>query len=329
MSGIAPLLQFALLSGFVLALAIALLLAAAQRPLLRLLQRQAPQHRARLAWWLLAAPLATGAAYAAITVAMPSLLHDSAHFAAACSGHSGSWWHACVWHPSEHGQSLGVWIAMAVLGGLVGWLAARALRSLWAARRLARTMLRLSRPPRHEAEAHVLDSEQPLALACGVGRGHVVLSQSLLDRLDPLQLRVVLAHEHAHVRHRDVLWRLLARLLSGLHLPGTRRRLLECLELASEQRCDRAAAEVVGSRLTVAETILAVERLFRGHAPRPLTAAFSTGFVPERVQALLSVDRDARAWLGSALAAAVIAFGALSAGWLHHFTESLIAVLAG
>lgn len=329
MSGIAPLLQFALLSGFVLALTIALLLAAAERPLRNLLQRQAPQHRARLTWWLLVAPLATGAVYAAITVAMPSLFHDSAQFAAACSGHTGSWWHACVWHPSDHGQSLGVWVAMAVLGGLVGWLAARALGSLWAARRLARTMLRLSRPPRHPAEAHVLESEQPLALACGVGRGHVVLSQSLLDRLDPLQLRVVLAHEHSHVHHRDVLWRLLARLLSGLHLPGPRRRLLECLELASEQRCDRAAAEVVGSRLAVAETILAVERLFRGATPPPMTAAFSTGFVRERVHALLSAQQDRRGWLGSALAATLVAFAALSAGWLHHFTESLIAVLAG
>ncbi|MGC2917659.1 M48 family metalloprotease, partial [Pseudomonas aeruginosa] len=57
-------------------------------------------------------------------------------------------------------------------------------------------------------------------------------------RLDPTQLRVVLAHELAHIANRDVLHRLFAVVLWSILLPGTRRRVVRDLELAVEQRCD-------------------------------------------------------------------------------------------
>lgn len=40
---------------------------------------------------------------------------------------------------------------------------------------------------------------------CGVVRPHIVLPQTLLDRLSPAELRFVLLHELVHVRRRDVL----------------------------------------------------------------------------------------------------------------------------
>lgn len=326
-----PLLQFALLAGFVLAVTLTLLIAACEHPLRRLLSGKTPAQRARIAWWMLVTPALAGVVYMAMTIAMPSLLHDSARFAAACSAHSDNLWHLCVWHPIENGQSTWLWGALALLAGYAVWLAARAAAGLWRIRRTLAAMVRLSWRSGHSDKLHVLEADQPLALACGIGRGHILLSTSLLERLDPTQLRVVLAHEQAHIAHRDVLYRLAALVLSSIQLPGTRRRLLRDLELAMEQRCDFAAAETVGSPIAVAETIVAVEKIFRHHAKGrvPLSMAFFSDFVPERVQALLLPEHDSRSGLGLALGVAVVSFCTLSAGWLHHVTESFITLLAG
>lgn len=324
------LLQFALLAGFVLATALTLMIAACELPLRRLLPGKTPSQRARLSWWMLVTPGLAGIAYTALTIAMPSLLYDSARFAAACSAHSGALWHMCVWHPSDNGQSAWLWGALALLAGYAAWLAVRALMGLWRVRQTLAAMVRLSGRPGHSDKLHVLDIKQPMALACGIGRGHILLSTTLLERLDPRQLRIVLAHEEAHIAHRDVLYRQIAVVLSSIQLPGTRRRLLGDLALASEQRCDLVAATAVGCRVAVAETIVAVEKIFRHHANErlPLSMAFLSGFVPERVEALLSPNRHSVSYLGAVLGFCVVAFCGLSTGWLHALTEAFIALLA-
>lgn len=334
MTGLAPLLQFALLAGFVVALALAVLAALLERPIARLLPGQRPQQRARIAWWWLVGPAVGGLGYAAAIVAAPSLLRGSTAFSAACSAHQGSWWHACVWHPIEHGASPWLWAGLAALVLVTSWMLARALRALLDAHRHLAALVRLGAGAADggQRDVRVLDVDQPLAVACGMGCGHVLLSRRLVDALPPEQLRVVLAHERAHLAHRDVRWRVVARLLSGLHFPGVRARALASMTLASEQRCDRIAADEVGSRLLVAETILAVERLYRGHPSTPapaLAAAFGTDFLRERVEALLSTDSDRNLPAGPVLAATALAFAIASAGWVHHFTEFLIALLAG
>ena len=323
------LLQFALLAGFVLAITLSLLIAVCGRLLRRRLSSKTPPQRARITWWILVTPALAGIAYAAMTVAMQSVFHDSDRLAAACYQHSGSLLHLCVWHPSDSGQSLLLWGALALLAAYAVWLAARAALSLWRARQTLAAMLRLSWRPGHPDKLHVLDADQPMALACGIGRGHILLSTSLMQRLDATQLRVVLAHEQAHIAHRDVLYRLIAIVLSSIQLPGTRRRLLRDLELALEQRCDFAAASAVGCPLVVAETIVAVEKIFRNHARehRPLSMAFFSDFVPERVEALLAPEHSAVSYLGAFLGFCVLVFCSLSTGWLHAFTESLITVL--
>lgn len=324
-----PLLQFALLAGFVLSISLSLLIAAAEHPLRRLLAGKPARQRARISWWMLVSPALAGLAQLLMTLAMPSLLHDSAGFAAACSAHSDRLWHFCVWHPSESGQSAGLWAALALVAAYALWLAVRAACGLWRIRRTLATMLRLSWRPVPSDRFHVVEAEQPLALACGIGRGHILLSSALLERLDPTQLRVVLAHEQAHIGHRDVRYRLIAVLLSSLQLPGTGRRLLRDLALAMEQRCDLAAAETVGSPIKVAETIVAVEKIFRHHAQRrtALSLAFVSDFVPERIESLLSPDPPSLAYLGAALGFCALGFCILSSGWLHATIESLIAML--
>lgn len=106
-------------------------------------------------------------------------------------------------------------------------------------------------------------------------------------------------------------------------------RLLRDLELALEQRCDFAAANEVGCPVAVAETIVAVEKIFRQHAKEqvPLAMAFFSDFIPERVEALLSPKHSSVSYLGPMLGILVLAFCSLSTGWLHSVTESLITVM--
>jgi Zn-dependent protease with chaperone function len=323
------LLQFALVGGFVVAIGLAALMAVGSRPILAALCAQPPTARARTAWWLLVGPLAIGLAYAAAIVAIPSLMAGTHGLAAACSSHDRNWWHGCVWHPLEQGASPWLWAGLGALAIASAALVTRAGRALLQARNHARALVRLARPV---ADVRVLDTEAPLAVACGVGCGHVLLSSGLVEALPADQLRVVLAHERAHLAHADVRWRLAARILSALHFPGTRSRLLQALVLASEQRCDRVAAEEVGSRVLVAETLLAVERLYAQRLPTrapALAAAFGTDFLHERVEALLTEIPDGRLPVGMALVAAVALLLAASPGSVHRVTEFLTTLPVG
>lgn len=325
------LLQFALLASLLLALVLSGLVAALERPLRRFLARKPPTQRASLLWWLLATPALAGAGYMALVLLTPLVFKGSPGFTAACTAHSDSLLHLCVWHPHDAGQSAWLWGALAALSGVGLWLTWQAVSRLWRARRRLLSLVRLGRRSGQADRLRILETDQPLALACGVGQRHILLSRALLERLEPEQLQVVLAHEQAHIAHRDLLHRLLAAAFSRLHWPATRRRLLRDLELALEQRSDLAAARAVGTPLAVAETIVAVERLFQHH-PRldtTLSMAFVSNFVSERVEALLAPPPASSPYLGGVLAAAVLALCTLSVGWLHHTTETLIHLLAG
>ena len=87
----------------------------------------------------------------------------------------------------------------------------------------------------------------------------------MLERLSPDHLRAVLEHERAHLRRQDPLWRLVAALLASAHVSAVRRTLLDDLELASEHACDEEAGARIGSRVLVAQALLAVERLLLYH----------------------------------------------------------------
>src|SRR6185369_17009414 len=52
---------------------------------------------------------------------------------------------------------------------------------------------------------------------CGIVRPRIVLPQTLLDRLSPGELRLVLLHELVHVRRHDVLVDQLIGLITILH----------------------------------------------------------------------------------------------------------------
>src|SRR5690606_17360785 len=117
------------------------------------------------------------------------------------------------------------------------------------------------------------------------------IAQRMLDALEPIDREVVFAHEQAHAARRDPALFFAADLASRLHLPRTRRAILDALRLAAEQDCDARAAAQLGDRLQVATTLLRVERLMQGQPSAiPLAAALRGASLPVRIEALVGAQ---------------------------------------
>ncbi len=240
--------------------------------------------------------------------------------------------HLCLLHPPHiDGGNLLVVGALSAFGAmsiyLGGWLI-----EYWRTRRLIAGLVRLSR--RDETRGvNIVAIDAPLAFAAGLRDPALFVSEHLLARLTPEQLTIVVAHERAHATRQDTLRQMIASLVSRLHLPPLRKRLLADLALATEQACDEQAAVAVGDRLAVASAILAVEKLFARfpvanfNETNLQTASHFVGSnVTERVHALLDVPNAFPLsyfvlvmWPALALTSLI----ALTQP-LHHATESLL-----
>lgn len=99
-----------------------------------------------------------------------------------------------------------------------------------------------------QAPVVLLDSPEPDCFSLGVARPVVLVTQGLVETLEPDEARAVLAHEQCHVRHRDSLAELLLRLVTDplIWLPTTHY-FLFFARAAMERTCDESAAAVVGS----------------------------------------------------------------------------------
>jgi beta-lactamase regulating signal transducer with metallopeptidase domain len=153
--------------------------------------------------------------------------------------------------------------------------------------------------------------ELPPISTVGLWRPRVVAAEELDGALDPAALRAALAHERAHVRHRDPLRIWLAQIATDLQWPSpwARRRFehwVTALELARDEQArldgasgeDLAAAVVAVARmpwrrrtaalvgLTGAETSL-VSRVHRLLAPVPPDGARPSIVLPLAVLLVL------------------------------------------
>lgn len=136
----------------------------------------------------------------------------------------------------------------------------------------------------------VLDDERPMAYAVPGWPGTIVVTGSLLRRLDALGRRAVLAHERAHLAERHDLMLLLGSVVAGAN--PLLRQLPAALSLACERRADEVAAGVVRDRYAVVRAItLAVSP---GLADQLLLPA--GGEVVARVDSLLRDRRPSRVW---------------------------------
>jgi hypothetical protein len=114
------------------------------------------------------------------------------------------------------------------------------------------------------ARATRLPERAPVAMTIGFWRPRVVLAPELAARLDARALRAAIAHEAAHVRHRDPLRLWLAQLATDLQWPAgaARARLADWREALELARDAEACEEVDGSDLAAA--LITAAQLARG-----------------------------------------------------------------
>jgi hypothetical protein len=149
--------------------------------------------------------------------------------------------------------------------------------------------------------------------------GRVVAGRALLQALDPVERRAVLAHEQAHLDQRHDLHRAAAALATRVDpflywVPAA-------LGLATERWADETAARYVGDRAAVARTIAAVASVGRdpgrfGAGPAWLSAMHAgASDVALRVSLLGAGPRPHRLrWPAALLGVVVVAVAATLAG---------------
>lgn len=276
--------------------------------------------RARARLWLgvaaapgLAGLLAVGAAF------LPALGIGHDH----CLNHGPHHPHLCPHHLAVS-PGLGL-SALALLAGLrLALSAGRVARHMVATLGPARTLDRVCE--RHGG-ASIFPEAPPRAFVLGCARPKVYASSGLLA-LPTAIVEPVLAHEWAHVRARDPLWRCLFPLLAFGHAPWVEEALRRRLCMAQELAADASAADrTEGGSLGVAEALLALSRA----APSPsLGLAMNGGDLAVRIQALLdgpraSDRRTSRVMMACAVLAP--ALFVLSHDHVHHLLETLLGAL--
>jgi Zn-dependent protease with chaperone function len=153
-------------------------------------------------------------------------------------------------------------------------------------------------------------------------RGRIVVTTGLLDALEPVERRVVLAHETSHLRHRHPWWVLAADLAAAINplLTPTARTVAHCVERWADEDAAVSVAERSLTARALARTALLMHR--HGTARASGVLGVMTADVPARVQALLDPPPRRRPAAVAALIGLVLVC-ALAAGAVQHLGERL------
>ena len=303
-------LSYVLATGAV-ALPAAWVTALASLALLPLVRRLSPVARGEASAWIGLLPALVAAALIA-AISVPSVLYGLGLGSDHCFGHAHHP-HVCFWH----GAALPAWLAVVGSGGWA-WLVfgfARTISRLVHTERRGRRLAALGRP---DAGFRVVPSSLAVCHVVGVVRPTVILSRAVRDRLDPRELRAVVAHEHAHVARADTRWSAILALAGCIAPTGAWQALWRD---AAEEAADDVAASVTDGP-TVASALVAVARM--GLDPTP-GLGFGAGRLERRVLRMLGAPGRPRSSCVTA-GAVLMALSALAvvAGAherLHHAVE--------
>jgi hypothetical protein len=168
----------------------------------------------------------------------------------------------------------------------------------------------------------VLDAEHLDAYALSAGRDRIVITRSLLKRLDAAERRALLAHERAHLTEHHHRYRL-AVVLSASICPLLRPA-REAVTYATERWADEVAAAELDDRALVAATLARTSLLVDASPrPAPAHALRAAGPVVRRVEALLRSGPRQRPLL--VIAVVVLMLVSISASLdAQHDTEHLL-----
>lgn len=191
---------------------------------------------------------------------------------------------ACAHWLASGGPAALVGLAVLAAAAAVGLLAARSIRRQLHAGRAYLASLDLGRERELAGIRYrEVDFEQPLALCAGYLRPRIYLSRGALDQLSGSELAAVLAHEAHHLRRRDPLRRLVARVAAdALFFIPALRRMSDRYAALGELEADQAAVDAGRGRSPLAAALLKF-------ADTEATPAPAAGVDPERVDHLLGI----------------------------------------
>ena len=168
----------------------------------------------------------------------------------------------------------------------IGAIAAR-IRALIEAAQIAK----LGGP--RERQLVVVPDGRPMAHAVPGRPGRIVVSTRMLDLLDPVERRALLAHERAHLVQRHHLFVATVEVAAAAN--PLLRPLVPVIRYTTERWADEISAGRVGDRSVVARAIGKAALATREVASAPgFALAVATGPVPRRVAALLTTPPAAR-----------------------------------
>ncbi|MEU7057083.1 M56 family metallopeptidase [Streptomyces sp. NPDC046197] len=204
-------------------------------------------------------------------------------------------------------------LALAVVAHRVG----RAVRAEYATRRALR---RLCDEHPGDTELVVAASPVPRAFAIPGTPGRILVTSAMLGALGPVERRVLLAHERAHLAYRH------AALVTAATLAVAANPLLGPVRtqvaFLVERWADERAADAVGDRTTTAHA-LARAALTAGRVQPSCGLSFTDRAVTRRIAALQSAPPP-HLW---SVAAAVLALGALPVLGAADATGDLLSLL--
>lgn len=281
-----------------------------------------PRVRARRSAALAAMPLVSVLSLLVATTAM-ALGKASGWVVDHCEFHGPGHPHLCF----EHLPAIHAGFAEAlVFGGVASVLALTVLRFIRREHSTARTLANLHRLSEGRGVCREVADDRVLALAAGWRSPAVLLSRGLRQQLDHRERRIVVAHEFAHLRRRDLRASLIVECLLLLHLPGVARRLRREWRQALEERADDMAAQRFGHE-AVAETLLKVARLQKDHILPGLSAG--GGDTARRIERLLAGHPDESGLPLVSIGLASIVLLAASLAHFHHLLETLLGFVTG
>lgn len=292
----------------------------------RRLDRMTPAAESRVLLFAALAPIVMTATIMLAALA-PSIGWIVDHCAPAADPHGHP--HICTAH---HVDSMPGLLVVLLAGLFVARVAAHSGRQLLGALAAMQTRRRLLRTATvNPADGMlVLPADEPQAFVVGFLWPILFVTRGLVSGAHQGHLRAVVSHEMAHLRRRDPLRRVIAKLSLGFHLPGVARWLDVRLARVHEQAADADAAAELGDAAMVADALVALTRA----APRlPVGAtAFAGSGLELRITRLMlarnASNRPAAMTLLS-IATLFVLVISLSADAVHHSVEGLLGLIGG
>jgi Zn-dependent protease with chaperone function len=250
-----------------------------------------------------------------------------------CEAH-GHHLHLCLAHGGEWATRVAPVALVAALMTALAIQLGAALAGILRSQRVVAALRRAGTVHEHDGlEVVVAPSPHRLSLTAGIVRPRVYLSTAVWTALDDEERAAVLAHEAAHARAHDVLWRLCLGAMASLAAPSVGTRLLRLWIDATERLRDHDAATATGDAAVVGSALLTVARV--PAAPRLAASAglSADADLAGRVEALLADAPAGRlasrriAGLSALGGVLLLAVALIAAEPLHHALETLLAAL--